>query len=176
MWYKNIRAQNYLIIFLSLLGLACSMYFVNLKLTLNSEEKHQIEKAVFSGIFQHIISHPDENPDFFFISIENSDPSQKLLDAFKDQKPTVEPISASTMTFGFSASIIHKTDRRMKGMRVNLKELETVPAGNVKATASIYQDKGTAANYVFTLSKTDGKFTISSVAFPEREESINKPL
>lgn len=169
MWYKNIKAQNFLIIFFTLLGIGSSLYIVNLKTTLTDDEAYQIQKTVFSGIFQHIKNHPDEDPDYFFISVSNTEPSSEILNEFRNLKPKVEPASASSTTYGFSASVVHKTDGSKQGIKINVGNPTVMGDGTVKVLASIYQYKGASATYEFLLSKRDGVFEIVSVQFPSKK-------
>ncbi len=51
MWYKNIKAQNFLVVFLTFLGLGTSLYVVNLTPELSPDEKSEIQEKVFTGVF-----------------------------------------------------------------------------------------------------------------------------
>lgn len=169
MWHKNIKAQNFLVLLLSLVGIGSSLYFVNSKTTLNDEEKYLVERAVLSEIFQYVVNEQQKNLDYFFIGISGSDPSPTLLDEFKYHEPAVKPISASTMSFGFSAPMVHKNDQTKKGMSFELDEPERKLDGNFKVLTKMYQDKGSSATYEFTLIKRDGVYRVISVDFPSHD-------
>ena len=47
MWYKNVRAQNLLILAFSFIGLMGSVYVFSLNWELSLDEKRQIEATVF---------------------------------------------------------------------------------------------------------------------------------
>ena len=168
MWYKNIRAQNFLILAFSLFGIVGSAYVFNLKSELSFEERRQIETEIFSILVDYLTSYPKTNIDYIFISISGSDPSLEILNNFHDRKLTVEPISSSKIMFGFSAPVVHKSDISKRGIQIDLKILNKEPSGHVKVLTSFYQDKETKETYEYTLFKNDGIYRVNSVKRPER--------
>lgn len=168
MWYKNIKAQNFLILALSLVGIIGSVYVFNLKLELSTEEQHQIETSVLSMLVDYLSNHSQVETDYFFIGISGSDPSPAILSSFDNHHPAVEPLSSSTKTYGFSAPIVHKSDITKRGISIDLEILEKETNGNVKVITSLYQDRASSARYEFTLDKFNGTFQIISSKFPDR--------
>lgn len=160
MWYKNVRAQNFLIFFLSFAGLSSFLYLVNFKPQMSLEVRHQIEEIVFSSLFNYISDHPDEDPDYFFISVSGSDPSPRVLNNFNGNIPIVEPVSSSIKTFGFSAPVTHRSQRTKKGIIIDLEIIDTQPNGNVRVLTSLYQNRISSATHEFTLSENDGIYRI----------------
>lgn len=163
MWYKNLRAQNFLIILFSVVGLASTFYLVNLNPELNLEARLQIEKSVFSHLVNYITDHPDETPDYFFVSVSDSDPSPRVLNYFQGNIPIVEPISSSEMSFGFSAPIVHKLDPSKHGISINLEVFDKQPDGDVQVRASLYRARGSSATYEYTLNENEGIYRIISI-------------
>lgn len=163
MWYKNFRAQNFLIIFFTAAGLTSTFYLVNLSSELSVEERLQIEQTVFSYLINYITEHPDQDPDYFFLSISDSDPSSRILNHFEGNIPIVEPVSSSKMTFGFSAPIVHRSNQAKHGMLINLEVFVKQSDGNVQALASLYQARGSSAKYEFILNQNEGVYRIISV-------------
>ncbi len=168
MWYKNIKAQNLLILAFSLVGIACSVYFFSLKSKISLEERHQIETTIFSILVETLTNHSQVEADYFFIGISGSDPSPGILRSFHDHKPAVEPLSSSTKTFGFTAPVVHKSDLTKRGIRIELELLDKKPNGNVKVITSLYQDRASSARYEFTLDKFDGVYRVISSKYPDR--------
>lgn len=168
MWYKNVRAQNFLILAFSLVGIMGSVYVFNLKSEISFEERRQIETEVFSSLVDYLTYHPEINIDYIFLGISGSDPSPKILDNFHDHRPTVEPISSSKITFGFSAPVVHKSDPSKRGIQIDLAILDKEPNGHVKVQTSLYQDIAASATYEYTLDKNDGIYRVISVKRPER--------
>lgn len=168
MWYKNVKAQNLLILAFSLVGIVCSVYFFNLKSDLSLEEKRQIETTVLSTLVDYLTHHPQVDTDYFFIGISGSDPSPKILNVFNNHKPAVEPISSSKMTYGFTAPVVHKSDLTKRGITIDLEILDKEPNGTVKVLTSLYQDRASSARYEFTLDKFDGVYRIISSKYPDR--------
>lgn len=168
MWYKNVKAQNLLILAFSLIGIISSVYFFSLKSDLSHEERHQIETTVFSVFVNYLSHHPQVETDYLFIGISGSDPSPGTLHKFKDHKPTVEPLSSSTKSFGFTAPVVYKSDITKRGITIDLQILDKEPNGNVKVLVSLYQDRASSAKYEYTLDKFDGVYQIISVKYPER--------
>lgn len=168
MWYKNIKAQNFLILTLSLVGIIGSVLFFNLRLEISSEEREQVETQVFSNLVNYLSGHPETDLNYIFLGISRSDPSPKILAAFKDNTPAVEPISSSRVSFGFEAPVLHASDHTKHGIQIDLKVLPKEPNGNVKVSASLYQDKITRGNYEYTLDKKNGEYKIIRVKRPEQ--------
>jgi len=173
MWYKNVRAQNVLILLFSLIGLASTFYFVNIKLELNDEETHQIQITVFSNIFKYITDHPEEDPDYFFISVSSYDPSPEILTDFDDHLPLIESVSSSEMTFGFSSHVSHKTDRNKRGIIVDLEVKNKQSNGNVQVLASLYRSRERAATYEYILNENEGTYRIISFKGSERSKFLD---
>lgn len=168
MWYKNVRAQNFLILAFSLAGIMSSVYVFNLKWELSLEDRHQIETEVFSGLVDYLTYHPQVDIDYFFLGISGSDPSPGILNDFKDHIPAVEPISSSEVTYGFSAPVVHKSELTKRGIQINLKILGREANGHVKVLTTIYQDKASSGNYEYTLDKKDGGYRVISVRRPDQ--------
>ncbi|MTI89513.1 MAG: hypothetical protein FH748_16280 [Balneolaceae bacterium] len=150
----------------SLTGLASAFYFVNLKPQLSIDEKQQIERIVFSGLFDYFIDHPDADPDYFFIGTSGSDPSPKVLNSFADQIPKVAAISSSKMTFGFSAPVTHISDQSQKGIIINLETIDKQADGKVRVLISLYQKRGSSDIYEYILSKNDEAYQVISIKHP----------
>ncbi|HBX65521.1 MAG: hypothetical protein CL670_11885 [Balneola sp.] len=172
MWYKNIKAQNFLIVFFSLIGIVGSLYFVNLNPGLSVEEERQIETAVFSAFIKNISSHPDADPDYFFLGVSGKDPAPRVLNHFNQHSPKVEGLSNSSTDFGFSASVAHKSNADKKGIIVDLRLMDTKENGEVWVRSSVYEDRGSSATYEYILKKHDGIFKVISVKYPDRSEMI----
>ncbi len=168
MWYKNIRAQNFLILAFSSIGIVGSVYVFTLKSEISFEERHQIETEVFSILVNYITNHPETNIDYIFLGISGSDPSPEILDTFLNHRPTVEPISSSKITFGFTAPVVYKSDLNKRGIQIDLEILDKEPSGYVKVLISLYQNKVVSAFYEYTLAKSDGIYRVISVKRPER--------
>lgn len=168
MWYKNIRAQNFLILAFSLVGIIGSAYVFNLWWEMSSEERHQIESVVFSSLVDYLTFHPKVETDYLFIGTAGSDPSPKILDGFKNHILNVEPISSSRKSFGFSAPIVHKTDLTKRGISINLESLDKEANGSVKVLISLYQDRAASAKYQYVLDKRDGAYKVITVKLPDR--------
>ncbi|MEO9887903.1 MAG: hypothetical protein ABJR05_01165 [Balneola sp.] len=173
MWYKNVRAQNILILLISLIGLGGTFYFVNLKTELDKEEIHQIQQLVFSHMFDYITEHPNKDPDYFFISISTSDPSQRLLNNFSGNIPLVAAVSSSEITYGFSSSVFHKTKQNKKGIIVDLDVKTKQANGNVQVLASLYKSRSSLATYEYILNNHDGPYQVISFKGSERTEFLN---
>lgn len=168
MWYKNIRAQIFLIFVFSTLGITGSVYAFSLKTDISFEERHHIEKEVFSILVDYITIHTETNVDYIFLGISGKDPSAEILDAFDShRRPAVEPISSSIITYGFTAPVVHKSDPSKRGIQIDLEILDREPGGFVKVQASLYQNKVASAPYEYTLAKSDGLFRVVSVRRPE---------
>lgn len=170
MWYKNIKAQNFLILAFSLAGILGSVYVFGLKQNLSVEETQQIESSVLSILVDYLAHHPKVETDYLFIGISGSDPSLEILNIFNDHIPAVAPISLSRKSFGFSAPIVHKSDLNKRGITIDLQLLEKESNGNVKVLVSMYQDRASSSTYEFTLDKFDGMYKIVSSKFPERSD------
>lgn len=168
MWYKNIRAQNFLILALSLVGIVGSVYVFNLKSNISFEEQRQIETAVFTGLVDYLTYHPQADFDYFFLGISGSDPSPGILDDFENHRPMIEPISSSRISFGFSAPVVHKSELTKRGIQIDLETLDREPNGHVNVRASLYQDRASSATYIYTLTEYDDKFRVISVKRPDR--------
>lgn len=168
MWYKNIKAQNFLILAFALAGIMGSVYVFGLKSDLSFEEERQIESTIVSILVDYLSNHPQVETDYLFIGISGSDPSPGILNEFEDQTPAVEPISSSTKSFGFTAPVVHKSDVTKRGITINLEILDKEPNGNVKVITSLYQDRSSSSTYEFTLDKFDGMYQIISSRYPER--------
>ncbi|MEX0608743.1 MAG: hypothetical protein WD016_10340 [Balneolaceae bacterium] len=164
MWYKNIKAQNFLIFIFSIAGLVSAFYFVNLESEISWEEKHQIEKTVFCELIKYIIEHPDEDPDYFFISVSGLNPSLELMNTFKDM-PKVEAVSFSTINFGFSATVTHKSDRSKSGILINLEILDKKLDGTVRVLTSIHQGRNNSATYEYNLRAKEDIYQVISVNY-----------
>lgn len=168
MWYKNVRAQNLLILALSLIGLMGSVYVFNLKLEINQEDRRQIESAVFKSLVDYLTYHPKTDFDYIFLGVSGSDPSVEILNKFQDHRPTVEPISTSRKSFGFSAPVVHKSDATKRGIQIDLENLDRESNGDVTVRTALYQDKAASATYLFILSKHNGIYRVNHVKFPDR--------
>lgn len=168
MWYKNVRAQNLLILTFSLVGIVGSVYVSNLKYSLSLEETRQIETTVLSMIVDYLTHHPEVNTDYLFICISGADPSPEILNRFEDSKPVVEPLSSSKKTFGFTAPIVHKSDLTKRGITIDLEILDNERSVNVKVLVFLYQDKVSSARYEYTLDKFNGVYKVVSVKYPRR--------
>lgn len=173
MWYKNVRAQNVLILLFSLFGLASTFYFVNLKIQLSDEETSQIQRIVFTDIFTYITDHPSKDPDYFFISVSTSEPSQGILTSFDNHLPLVESISSSEMTYGFSSYVSHKSESNKRGIIVDLKLMNKQSNGNIQVLASLYKSRGHAATYEYILNENDGSYHIISFKGSERDKFLD---
>lgn len=168
MWYKNVRAQNLLILAFSFIGLMGSVYVFNLKLGINQEDRRQIETAVFTSMVDYLTFHPKTDFDYIFLGVSGSDPSPEVFDNFRDQRPTVEPISSSKVTFGFSAPVVHKSDVTKRGIQINLESLDREANGDVKVRMALYQDRAASAQYLYILNKFQGRYRVITVTFPDR--------
>jgi len=168
MWYKNIRAQNFLILALSSIGIMSSIYVVTLKSAINFEESHQIETEVFTYLVNYISNHPEIHLDYIFLGVSGSDPSPEIVNTFHNHSPMIEPISSSEVTFGFTAPVVHKSDLTKRGMQIDLEILNKEPSGYVKVLTSLYQNRITSASYEYTLAKSEGVYRIISVKRPDR--------
>jgi len=166
MWHRNIKAQNFLILIFSFLGIAGSVYALNLKTDISPEERHQIETEVFSILVDYLTIHPQIETDYIFLGISGSDPSPKILDTFHGNSPAVEPISSSVIAYGFSAPVIHKTDPEKRGIQVDLHIPVIEPNGDVIVLASLYQDKAALDAYEYKLNKMGGIYRVVSVKRP----------
>lgn len=167
MWYKNVRAQNILILALSFLGLMGSVYVFNLKLEINQDDRRQIETAVFTSLVDYLTYHPKTDFDYLFLGVSGSDPSPEILDKFQDHRPTVEPISSSKITFGFSAPVVHKSDLTQRGIQIDLESLDREANGNVIVRTALYQDRVVSATYLYILKKFQGRYRVVTVTFPD---------
>lgn len=170
MWYKNIKAQNFLILALSLAGIVGSVYVFGLKWDLSAEEKQQIETSVLSIMVDYLSNHPQVETDYLFIGISGADPSPDIVRGFAGRDPVVAPISSSKKTFGFSAPVVHKSDVTKRGISINLEIMDNESDGKVKVYTFLYQDRASSSSYVFTLDKFDGKYQIISSKYPERSD------
>jgi len=168
MWYKNVRAQNFLILAFSLAGIIGSAYLFSLRWEMSSQERHQIKTEVFSSVVDYLTFHPNVNTNYLFIGTSGSDPSTDILNGFKKHVPPVEPISSSRKSFGFSAPLVHKTDVNKRGISINLESLEKEANGRVKVLISIYQDRAASAKYQYILDKRDGMYRVIQVTFPNQ--------
>jgi hypothetical protein len=166
MWYKNIRAQNILILAFSLIGIVGSIHVFTIKSDISIEERHQIETEVFSLLVNYITSYPEINYDYIFLGISGSDPAPEIMDTFHDYIPTVEPISSSIITIGLTAPVVHKSDPNKRGMQIDLDFLDKEPSGYVKVLASLYQHKLDSITYEYTLAKSGGIYRVISVRTP----------
>lgn len=173
MWYKNVRAQNILILLIALTGLGSTFYFVNLKPQLSVEEKHEIQSKVFSHIFDYISEYPYNDIDYFFISLSTLDPSPGLLNDFVHYTPKVAPVSSSEMSFGFSSYVSLKSDQTKRGVIVDLEVKTKQQNGNVQVLASLYKSRSSLASYEYILNEHDGVFQIVSFKGTERSEFLN---
>ncbi|MFY0683161.1 MAG: hypothetical protein JXR20_01315 [Balneola sp.] len=172
MWYKNVRAQNILILLFALFGIASTFYYVNLKPQLSPVEKHQIHQSVFSNILSYITEHPNEDPEYFFISVSSSDPSTRLLNDFAHNIPTVKPASSSEMSYGFSSYVSLKSDQSKRGILVDLKVMGKQPNGNVQVLASLYKSRSRSATYEYILNENSGSYQIISFKGSQRSEFL----
>ena len=170
MWYKNIKAQNFLILALSLAGIVGSVYVFGLKSELSAVEERQIETTVLSVLVDYLSNHPEVEADYLFVGVSGSDPSTGILSDFTDHQPAVEPLSSSTKSFGFTAPVVHKSDITKRGITIDMQLLDKEPNGNVKVLVSIYQDRASSSTYEFTLDKFDEKYQIISSKYPERTQ------
>ncbi len=168
MWYKNIKAQNFLILALSSIGIMGSIYAVTLKSAINVEERHQIETEVFTMLVNYITNHPKINLDYIFLGVSGSDPSPEIFNTYHNHRPTVKPISSSQVTFGFTAPVVYKSDLTKRGIQIDLEILDKEPSGYVKVLSSLYQNKVTSASYEYTLARSEGIYRIISVNRIER--------
>ncbi len=168
MWYKNVRAQNFLILALSLVGIMGSVYVFNLTSKISLEEKRQIESEVFSSLVEYLTHHPETNIDYIFLGISGSDPSQEIFNNFKDHVPAVEPISSSRISFGFASPVVHTSDATKRGIQIDLKILDKEPSGYVKVLTSLYQDIATSGRYEYTLDEKEDAYRVIRVRHPER--------
>jgi hypothetical protein len=167
MWYKNVRAQNLLILAFSFIGLMGSVYVFNLKLEINQEDRRQIETTVFRSMVDYLTFHPKTDFDYIFLGVSGSDPSPEVLNNFQDHRPRVEPISSSKVTFGFSAPVIHKSDATQRGIQIDLESLDRDANGDIKVRMSLYQDRAASATYVYILNEFQGRYRVVTVAFPD---------
>lgn len=170
MWYKNIKAQNFLILALSVTGILGSVYVFGLKWDLSAEEKQQIESTVLSIMVEYLSNHPQLETDYLFVGISGADPAPDILNGFDGRNPAVEPISSSKKTFGFTAPVVHKSDVTKRGITINLEIMNNESDGKVKVYTFLYQDRASSSSYVFTLDKFDGKYQVISSKFPERSD------
>jgi hypothetical protein len=168
MWYKNIRAQNLLILALSFIGLMGSVYVFNLKWEISTEERNQIQQEVFSSLVDYLTYHPKVEIDYLFIGTTGKDPSPEILNKFENHISNVEPISSSRKSFGFSAPVVHKADVNKRGIQINLESLERESNGDVNVRTVLYQDRAASATYSFILSKRNGIYRVNHVTFPDR--------
>lgn len=169
MWYKNIRAQNLLILTFSFIGLMGSVYVFNLNWELSLEEKNQIETTVFSSLVEYLTYHPKVDTDYIFLGSSGSDPSPAVLEDFQNHVPAVEPISSSKITYGFSAPAVLKSDATKQGIQIDLEILARDANGDVKVRTALYQDRAATATYLFTLSKLNGMYRVNHVTFPDQK-------
>lgn len=172
MWYKNVRAQNILILFFSFFGIASTFYYVNLKTQLSTMEKHEIQESVFSNIFSYITEHPNEDPDYFFISVSTSDPSPRLLNGFMHNIPAVEPATASEMSYGFTSFVSLKSDPSKRGILVDIEVMTKQPNGNVQVLASLYKSRSHSATYEYILNDNSGSYQIISFKGSQRSKFL----
>ncbi|MDZ7720198.1 MAG: hypothetical protein U5K72_15390 [Balneolaceae bacterium] len=134
---------------------------------MSTEERHQIESEVFSSLVDYLTYHPKVNPDYLFIGTFGSDPSPEILNGFKNHIPTVEPISSSEVTYGFSAPVVHKSELHKRGISINLESIERQANGYVNALISIYQDRAASAKYQYILDKRNEAYQIITVKHPD---------
>ncbi|MEO1022521.1 MAG: hypothetical protein AAFW89_08250, partial [Bacteroidota bacterium] len=118
MWYKNIRAQNFLILVFSFTGIFGAFYFIGQPYDLSIENRREIEEAVFSHIFDYLTDHPETDVDYYFIGVSGSDPSGRILKRFSEKTPRVEPISSSQTSISIKAHVMHKHNLDKPGMLV----------------------------------------------------------
>lgn len=168
MWYKNVRAQNFLILAFSFFGIVGSVYVFNLRSEISTEERHQIETTVFSSLVDYLAYHPKIDIDYLFLGISGSDPSPAILNDFNNHIPAVEPTSLSRKSFGFSAPVVHKSDLNKRGISINLESLEKQANGYIHVLISLYQDRAASARYEYILDKRNGAYQIITVKHPER--------
>lgn len=168
MWYKNVRAQNFLILALSFVGIVGSVYVFNIRSEISLEERHQIETEVFSSLVEYLSHHPELDVDYIFLGTSGSDPSPEILYKYKNHIPAVEPISSSRVSFGFAAPVIHTSDRTKRGIQIDLEILEKNASGYVNVLTSLYLDAASSGRYEYTLDKHDGAYQVVSVKHPER--------
>lgn len=168
MWYKNIRAQNFLILAFSLVGIMGSVHVFTLKSEISLEERHQIETEVFTILVDYITYHPETDIDYIFLGISGSDPSHEILDAFHNHTPTVKPISSSEITYGFTAPVVSTSDLNKRGIQIDLEILDKEPSGYVRVLSSLYRNRISSATYEYTFAKSDGVYRVVSVKRPER--------
>lgn len=166
MWHKNIRAQNFLILVFSLIGIVGSVHVLALKSEISLDERHQIETEVFTKLVNYISNYPDLNIDYIFLGISGSDPASEILDTFHNNIPTVEPITSSIITIGLSAPVVHKSDQNKRGIQIDLEIVDKEPSGYVKVLTSLYQHKLDSITYEYKLAKSDGIYRVISVKRP----------
>ena len=172
MWYKNVRAQNIPILLFTLFGIASTFYYVNIKHQLSISETHQIQQAVFSNLFSYITEHPNEDPEYFFISTSSLDPSPRLLNDFVNNTPIVAPVSSSEMSYGFSSYVSLKSDQSKRGILVDLEVMGKQPNGNVQVLASLYKSRSRSATYEYILNENSGSYQIISFKGSQRSEFL----
>lgn len=167
MWYKNIRAQNTLILFFSFIGIFGALYFIGRPYDLSTESRREIEEAVFSHIFDYLTNHPETDIDYFFIGVSGLDPSGKILDSFSEKTPRVEPISSSQTSISLKAHVTHKYHPDKPGMLVNLEISEVKKNGEVLVKGHLYQNRILSAQYHFVLRKVDKEYIVIRTEFPD---------
>lgn len=166
MWHKNIRAQNFLILAFSFIGIVGSVHVFTLNSELSTEERNQIETEIFSLLVNYISNYPNINIDYIFLGISGADPAPEIFDIFQNNIPTVEPISSSIITIGLTAPVVHKSDVNKRGMQIDVEIRDKEPSEYVKVLTSLYQHKLDSISYEYTLAKSHGVYRVISVKMP----------
>lgn len=167
MWHKNIQAQNLLILLLSLAGLTGAYHMLSHVADLSEDEKWQVEKVTYRHLIDYLEAYPENNIDYYFLGRAGRNAEDFVLDDLSEYSAKIRTVSDSEIAIGFTSPVVYRSDRSKRGMIIDIRSTEIQPDGKVLVELSLYQDKGTAGNYLLELKRNDGEYHVISVEYPE---------
>ena len=167
MWYKNVRAQNILILSFFFGGLISMYYVVSTEPELSQSEMHEVERVVFNELFEYVELSLHNSADFYFIGVSNQDPSRQLLTDLSNHEPKTERISLSEITFGYTSAVIHKNDRDKEGIIFDLKEIKKLRDGSIRVNASVYKSRSSSGAFEYMVAFRNGDYSVLSAKASE---------
>ncbi len=171
MWYKNTSGQNTLTFIFFTIGCLVIFFLAGTKPRLSDAEKVEIQKVILNQVFDFAEASPQNDNDCYFIGFEDKDAPADLISSFSEHQPEVAPLSASDISFGFSSIVHHKKHPDKKGTIVNIKYMEKMPDGDVRAKASLYQSRGSTAVFEYVLQVVDDGYRITSFSYEDKSET-----
>jgi hypothetical protein len=121
-------------------------------------EYWDVIEAVFRHQFDHNASAGKRNVDYFFISVENSDPPEALLTRFAAEKPPVLP--ASLAASSPSEGVRHK-ELGGRGLKFRISSVKWLDADTAEVQGGYYEGGLSSSGNVYRVERHGGKWSVT---------------